>query len=69
MAQIMKIEEFVNVYRNIIRAHDMKKLLEMKPGESHVLVFGRSPRDHLVFIRVTEYHMAKMSVYEFNGIS
>lgn len=70
MAQIMKIKEFVKEYGEELNDRNMlKKLLALKPGESYVIAFGKTRREDVVFVRVTEHHMATMSVYEFNGIS
>lgn len=68
MAQIMKIEDFVHEYNRKLSEEDMGKLMSLKPGESEVISFGQTRKDDVVFIRVTKYHMATMSVYEFNGV-
>ena len=69
MAQIMKIEELIKEYGEKINGSHMAKLLALKPAEHYVIAFGETRRDDVVFVRVTEYHMATMSVYEVNGIS
>lgn len=69
MAQIMKIEEFVHQYNNKLDEETMGKLMDMKPGESHVIAFGETRKDDVVFVRVTKHHMVTMSVYEFNGVA
>lgn len=68
MAQIMNIEEFIKKFGKKTTGSDMTKLLNLEPGENNVIAFGPTHIDNIVFIRVTEYHFATMSVYEFNGI-
>lgn len=68
MAQIMNIEEFIKKYNKLLTRKQMQELLTLLPGESDVVAFGTTRREDVVFVRVTLYHMATMSVYEFNGI-
>lgn len=69
MEQIMKIEKFVREYIGVLSEEHMGKLMGMKPGESHVIAFGETRKEDVVFVRVTKHHMAIMSVYEFNGVN
>lgn len=69
MAKIMKVEELVKEYNNKLDTNLMGKLMSLNPGESEVIAFGKTRKEDVVFVRVTKYHMATMSVYEFNGIN
>lgn len=66
MAQIYKDKEFADLFSHFLDENDIKHLMSMTPGQSDVFGFHRRP--DIVFVRVTEHHMATMSVYEFNGI-
>ena len=65
MAEIMKLKEFGQVYGNKLNKEHVDMIRRMKPGESMVIAFRT---EDIVFVRVTAYHIATMSVYEFNGI-
>ncbi len=68
MAQIMNIEDFVRKFNKQLSEEHMGMLMRMKPGEIEVIAFGDTRNEDVVFVRVTKFHMATMSVYEFNGI-
>lgn len=68
MAQIYKDEEFVSLFSNILSEHEIQDLLNMAPGQRHVVAFGSSLHRDVVFVRATEHHMVTMSVFEFTGI-
>ena len=65
MAQIMTTKEFNKEYGQKLGKYFQKKIMELKPGQSDVIGFQK---EDVVFVRVTEHHIATMSVYEFNGI-
>lgn len=68
MAQIMTDKEFKKEFGQKLGKDSMERMMSLKPGESDVIAFGQTRKEDVVFVRVTEHHMATMSVYEFNGI-
>lgn len=68
MAQILEMDEFVRQYSKKIEDYEMEELMKLEPGKSYVIGFGWTRHEDVVFVRVTKFHMATMSVFEFNGI-
>lgn len=64
MAEIMKLDKFVDSWGRCFDKETTEVLLRMQPGE-HKLI--PKARFNIVFVRVTKFHMAKMSLDEFNG--
>ena len=65
MATIITTKEFKNDYGQKLGKYFQEKIMSLKPGESYVVGFQK---EDVFFVRVTEFHIATMSVYEFNGI-